>query len=353
MINILIVDDSITETKILKSIFESDPLLRVIACAKNGEEAFQFNKKYKPDIITMDIHMPVMSGIDAIHQIMSDQPVPIVVISSKLDSEMKTTFLALDAGALSVLDKPLNITAPDFAYTKKRMISTIRSMSEIKVIKRRFFKNKNFSIHLPRPATDVAREGYEIVAIGASVGGPQALKTILSQIPTDFPLPIVIVQHMTTGYMTGFVKWLNENVDVHVKEASHQEILQGGVVYFAPDLHHLEINREKGKLMAKLTTSTTNVGFCPSISVLFHSIAQISGKNAIGILLTGMGDDGALGLLEIKKAKGHTLIQDKESTIVFGMAGVAQSLGAVDKVIELDKMANYLIDIQNSKAKNS
>jgi len=344
MINILIVDDSITETQILKKIFESERDFRVVACAKNGLEAVEYNKKYKPNVITMDIQMPIMDGIRAIHEIMSYQPVPIVVISSKLDSEMKTAFLALEEGALSVLEKPTNITAKGFEYARKRIATTVRSMAEIKVIKRRFYVKKPPVKSLPEPRLDTTQP-FEIIAIGASVGGPQALKTILSVIPTDFPLPIVIVQHMTAGYMSGFVKWLNENVAIHVKEACHNEVLQGGIVYFAPDLHHLEINRSKGKLIFKLSSGAPISGFCPSINALLHSVAKSCTRHSIGVLLTGMGSDGADGLLAIKKLQGHTIIQDEESAVVFGMAGVAQSMGAVDKIVEMDKIADYLLAI--------
>jgi two-component system chemotaxis response regulator CheB len=344
MIKVLIVDDSNTETQILKNIFESDADLQVVACAKNGKEAIEFNKKYKPHIITMDINMPVMNGIQAINEIMSHQPVPIVVISSQLDAEMQTTYLALDAGALSVMEKPIDINAPNFAYAKKFMISTIKSMAEIRVIKRRFNIKKHHILTVEQTKTK-NDNGYEIVAIGTSVGGPQVLKAILSQLPTDFSLPIVIVQHMTMGYMTGFVKWLNDNVAIHVKEACHDEILQGGIVYFAPDHHHLEIERIKEKLISKLTNKPPVSGFCPSATVLLESVATTCGQNAVGVLLTGMGNDGAQGLLEIKHSHGHTIIQDEESAIVFGMAGVAQSIGAVDAVVELDKMSEYLIQL--------
>lgn len=346
MINILIVDDSETETKVLKHIFESEQDFHVIACAKDGQEAIELNDKFKPDLITMDIQMPVMDGIKAIREIISHNPVPIVVISSKLNDEMKTAFLALEQGALSVLEKPVNITSPDFKQVRERIVNTIRIMSEIKVIKRRFY-TKKLPAKIPEKNINFKSSHYKIIAIGTSVGGPRVLKIILSQIPKDFPLPIVVVQHMTTGYISGFVKWLSGNISLKVKVADHQEILQGGTVYFAPDFYHLEIDSVQEKLIAKLVKAPSVSGFCPSASVLLQSVAKSCASHAIGMLLTGMGNDGAQGLLALKKANGHTIIQDPESAIVFGMAGTAQSLGAVDKVVALDKIAEYLINTIN------
>jgi two-component system chemotaxis response regulator CheB len=344
MINILIVDDSPTETELLKALFEAEKDMRVIGCAKNGEEAIALTQRLKPDIITMDIIMPIKNGFEATRWIMSKQPTPIVVISSAAnDKVLNTTFLALEAGALSVLEKPVGPNAAAFPMMSQRIIDTVRSMSQIKVIKRRF--------HIPlkklSPVTqfEAKRGQYEIIAIGVSVGGPQALKTIFSKLPAQFPIPIVVVQHMTSGFIQGFAHWLNKNCALTVKNAEHNEPLLGGTIYFAPDNHHLEIHRRQEKLIASLIKKDPVSGFCPSATVLLQSVAKVSGSQAIGILLTGMGNDGAQGLLELKQAKGHTLIQDKESAVVFGMAGVAESLNAVDKVVILDKLADYLIDI--------
>lgn len=342
MINILIVDDSETEIAILKHLFESEVDFKVVGCAKNGAEAVKLVALLKPHLITMDIHMPVMDGLEATRLIMSQYPTPIVVISSKLNDEaLNATYHALEAGALSVLDKPTDIAALSSKRAHKQIIDTVRSMAEIKVITRRFQMAKT-----PTPSvsttTDYSGRKYEVVCIGASIGGPQALKTILAKLPEDFPLPIVVVQHMTEGFINGFAQWLNDDIALQVKITEQGEVLRKGVVYFAPDGYHLEVTRTHENLVAKLTKSPPVAGFCPSITVLFASAAKICGKNAVGVLLTGMGHDGAHGLLELKKALGHTFIQDSKSAVVFGMAGVAQSLGAIDKVVELDQIADYL-----------
>lgn len=344
MIKILIVDDSDTEIAILRNLIEAESDMQVVATARNGAEAVRLTNKLKPDLITMDILMPVMDGFEAIRLIMSQTPTPIVVISSKAnDEELDTTFRALQAGALSVLEKPRDITAPSFKMTRKHMMDTLRGMAEIKVIRRRFHTKKNHKPPISSPKFD--SRAFELIAIGSSVGGPQALINILSKLPEQFPLPIVVVQHMTKGFINGFTKWLNDKIKLTVKKIENGDVLQKGHVYFASDDYHFEVHRKDRKLIAKLIKSKSVAGFCPSITVLFSSVAKACGKNAVGILLTGMGYDGAQGLLDIKTAKGHTFIQDENSAVVFGMAGVAQSMGAVDKVVELDNIGEYIIQL--------
>lgn len=344
MIKILIVDDSETEMAILKYIFESEKDIKIVGYARNGQEAVKLANLLKPNLITMDVLMPIMDGIEATRTIMSQNPIPIVVISTKTnDDTLKIAFQALEAGALSVLQKPININSPNFKNERRRIIDAVRSMAEIKVVKKRFHTASKKQNTVPN--IDVSYRNYELLAIGTSVGGPQALNIILSKLSADFPIPVVVVQHMSLGFIEGFTKWLNANAALTIKIAENQEVLKNGVVYFAPDNYHLVINRLNKDLIAKLVKMEPVSGFCPSITVLLSSVAKTCGKNAIGVLLTGMGSDGAQGLLELKNAKAHTFIQDSKSSIVFGMAGIAQSLGAVDKVIELDQIANYLTNL--------
>ncbi len=350
MIKILIVDDSPTEVALLESIFHHEKDFSIVGVAKNGEEAVAKVQVLKPDIITMDILMPVMNGLEATRAIMSRFPIPIVIISSAINNEsMPITFEALEAGALAVLAKPIRDNDASYTKSRQKIVDMVRSMAEIHVIKRRFFTKKQENKLIHKPSSTETKRSYEVIVIGSSVGGPQALKTIFTTLPYDFPLPIVVVQHMTRGFINGFATWLNNNINLTVKIAEDREVLKPGTIYFAQDSYHTEIKREQGKLVIKLKTGPSVSGFCPSVTVLFQSVARICGSAAIGIILTGMGNDGAQGLLELKKAKAHTLIQDPDSTVVFGMAGVAQSLGAVDKVIELDNMASYLTRVVSSQ----
>ncbi|HTM63024.1 MAG TPA: chemotaxis-specific protein-glutamate methyltransferase CheB [Gammaproteobacteria bacterium] len=348
MIRVLIAEDSPTDAAILKSIFESAPGMSVVGIARDGAEAVSLTEKLKPDIITMDIKMPKMDGYQAIDVIMRNVPTPIVVVSSIFnDSDSDATFKALEAGALTVLPKPVDISSPTFALTRRHMIDMIRSMSEIKVIKKR-----KISTAIPSPEhISIAHEEYHLIAIGSSVGGPQALKEIFSNLPETFSVPIIVVQHMTSGFITGFTKWMDSKVPLKVKFAEDNEILLPGHVYFAPDHVHMEVKRSGGALRAYLHQGEVVAGFRPSITVMMQSVAQVCGKHAIGILLTGMGSDGANGMLALKQNGSHTFIQDPDSCVVFGMASVAQTRGAVDKVVELDKIAEYLKNLTNNKAR--
>jgi two-component system chemotaxis response regulator CheB len=292
----------------------------------------------------MDIQMPIMDGVEATRLIMAQYGTPIVVISSKLnDSVLKPTFQALEAGALAVIDKPVYNSSTDFEMQSQRLIDIVRSMAVIKPIKRRFnFKRpaKELSDHRPKKTIQT---NYALIAIGVSIGGPQALKTIFAKLPKDFPLPIVVVQHMTPGFINGFVHWLNAEIALPVQLAHDFEVLNKGTFYFAPDHCHLHLEEQEGKFISRLVKGQEVAGFCPSITTLFKSVATSCGKQSIGVLLTGMGYDGAEGMLAIRQAGGHTVIQDEKSAVVFGMANIAQEMQAVDEVVELDKMADYFI----------
>ena len=349
MIKILIVDDSLTAATLLKGIIEAEDDMSVIGRARNGQEAVKLCAELKPDLITMDINMPVLDGYDATRLIMSQTPIPVVIISNNInDKLLGATFKAMDAGAVAVLPKPENISAAEFEPQRKTIIDTLRSMAEIKVVKRRFNVKSNTKPPVKFP-TQVAPSHFEIIALGISIGGPQVLNLVLQKLPENFPVPITIVQHMAPGFIEGFAKWLDDNIAIKVKTADNDESLQPGIVYFAGDGAHLTVVRDGNGLKARLVKSPPVSGFRPSATVLLESVANVCGQHALGGLLTGMGNDGATGLLELKNKKGTTFIQDAESAVVFGMAGVAQSLGAAQRVVNLDDIANYLLQMVKQK----
>ncbi|WP_454784731.1 chemotaxis-specific protein-glutamate methyltransferase CheB [Legionella sp. WA2024007413] len=350
MIKILIVDDSPTEVALIQHIIESEKDMEVIGIAKNGKEAIDLTTLLKPDLITMDIQMPIMDGLEATRIIMAQNPTPIVVISSLVNDEsLSATFHILEAGALTALAKPVNVFSPSFEESSQHIVDTLRSLSDIRVIKKPLKKYSPLDESKKHNPEDTNNINYEILGIGASVGGPMALKAILSKLDSSFPIPIMIVQHMSPGFLRGFAQWLAENSPLQVKNAVDYEPLQKATVYVAPEHKHMEIERVHEQLICKLVDGPPVSGFCPSITRLLNSIAKVSGDKAIGILLTGMSDDGAEGLLALKKAHGHTLIQNQESSIVFGMGAVAQSLNAVDQVLGLEQIASYLTKICPSK----
>lgn len=353
MIRILIVDDSMVITLLLKAIFEAETDMEVVGIATDGEEAVRLVKSLKPDLVTMDIRMPKMDGIEAIRLIMRDAPCPIVVVSSFVDDvAIGTNFTAIDAGALACVTKPVATGAPDFKMIHRDLIDTVRSMSQIKTIHRRhtIYKEKNVDSNQLAPPTKVAKRSFELVAIGASTGGPQALQKIFNQIVVSFPLPILLTQHMSNGFVSGLISWLGETSRLPIELAVHGNRLEPGHVYIAPDGQHLGVNRDSAEhLLVSLNDGPLVNGFRPSATPMFKSVASVCNKAAIGVMLTGMGKDGASGLLALHEAGGYTIAQDEASSIVYGMPAAAVEIGAVDETIELDNMADYLLILTGSK----
>lgn len=344
-IRVLIVDDSPTILTLLRSLFSNEPDMEVIATGNNGQQAVELTKKLHPDVITMDMKMPIMNGADATRIIMQENPTPIILVTSSFSrKETQCTFEALAAGAIQVMAKPNTMSSKEtFAEQCQRLIIATRLMSDVKVIRRNFRHHDDKQIQLQTKFKH-ANHHYEIITIGSSVGGPQAWQAILSGLPGNLPVPIVAVQHMSAGFIDGFVKWLQNYSNLIVRCAENGETILPGHIYFAPDNNHLEIIKKENAILAKLTNQPAKNGFKPSISSLLYSANIACQKNVIAGLLTGMGEDGADALLEIKNNNGETFIQDKESSLIFGMAGKAFSLGATKIVLPLNEISNYLMD---------
>ena len=343
-IRILVVDDSPTVRTLFETIFSNEPDMEVVGTASNGQQAVALTKKLHPDIITMDMKMPIMNGSDATRIIMQENPTPIILVTSSFSQkETQCTFEAMAAGAIYVMGKPSTTSSKEtFSEHCQRLIMMTRLMSDVKVI-RRNFRHHDKSTQSPSKF-EKANHTYEIIAMGSSVGGPQAWQTILAGLTADFPVPIAAVQHMSAGFIDGFVKWLQNYSHLIVTCAMDNEILLPGHIYFAPDDHHLEIIKKENAIIAKLTNHPAKNGFKPSISTLLYSANLTCQQNVIAGLLTGMGEDGVDALLEIKNNNGNTFIQDKESSIIFGMCGKALSLGATKTVLPLNEISNYLMD---------
>jgi len=295
-----------------------------------------------PDIVTMDIRMPKMDGYEATRKMMATNPVPIVMVSATLSLEgVESSCKAMEAGAIAALEKPKGPGHPEADRMVKKLARTLRIMSEIKVVRRTAKQSipgtasRLSAVTATRPGTVRA----ELVAIGASTGGLPAIKTILSGLPENFPVPILIVQHITSGFLPGMVKWLDAEIALPVKIAAHRDRILKRHVYFAPNDHHVGIN-QKGKIVLSDTPPINGVR--PSVSHLFSSVARSYGQRAIGVLLTGMGKDGALGLKEMKEKGALTIAQDKESSVVFGMPAEAIKMNAADKIFSPKEIACFL-----------
>lgn len=345
MPRVLITDDSPVIALLLRAMFEKEPDFTVVGVARHGGEAVAMTAALRPDVVTMDIRMPEMDGFEATRQIMEQTPTPIVVISSGVDDEeMRTTFRAIEEGALAVLEKPPGPADPRFQRIRQELVETVRAMAEVKVIRRRSQTKRITAPVAPNPPSlSLNHHPTKVVAIGSSTGGPAALQTILQQLPQNLPFPIVITQHMSKGFVSGLLQWLQTTCALPLSLATHQTYLQPAHIYIAPDDYHLCITMQGGRVISLLDDSAAVKGFRPSANPLFQSIAQSCAHQAVGVLLTGMGDDGAAGLLAMHKAGALTVAQDEASCVVFGMPACAIALGAVDKILPIEKIAEALL----------
>lgn len=340
MIKVLVVEDSPVVREFLVHILGSDPAIRVVGTAHDGEEAIEAIARTQPDVITMDVHMPKMNGLDATRRIMETCPTPIVVVSGSTDPrEVATTFEAMEAGALAVLRRPAGLGHPDYEATARELVQTVKLMSEVKVV-RRWPRARRDPVARPAQARlDHAPGKVRIVALGASTGGPPVLQTILSQLPGDFPAPVLVVQHMAAGFVRGFIEWLAHSSRLSIHLAAHGEQILPGHVYVAPD--ELQMKVERGGRIA-LTRDAPENGLRPAVSYLFRSVAEVYGSDAVAGMLSGMGRDGADELKLLKDMGAATFAQDKDSSVVHGMPGEAIKLGAATFVLPPEKIAAVL-----------
>ncbi|MBI4165218.1 MAG: chemotaxis response regulator protein-glutamate methylesterase [Acidobacteria bacterium] len=355
MIKVLVVEDSPAVREFLVHVLASDAEIQVVGTAKDGAEALEAVERLRPDVVTMDIHMPKLNGFEATRRIMEENPTPIVIVSGSWDrQEVAKTFHAIEAGALAAIPRPLGIGHPKHTDSAAELIRTVKLMSEVKVV-RRWARRAVARVGPPelgsggvpshRTAADI-----KVVAMGASTGGPVALQTILSSLPRDFPVPILIVQHMAAGFTEGFVEWLAHSSNLSIRLAAHGEAALPGRAYVAPDGFQMKVG---GRGEITLTNDDPENGLRPSVSCLFRSVADVYGRKAVGVLLTGMGKDGAEELKTMKDAGAITIAQDKESCVVHGMPGEAIQLGATNYVLPPERITGALVELVGGPRKDS
>lgn len=341
MAQVLIVEDSVTSRRFLANLVNNAPGMVVVGEASDGIEAIQMTKDTAPDVISMDLRMPRMDGLEAIRQIMQQHPTPIVAVSSILgQTEIDMAMLAMEAGAVAALEKPT--AAPEDETRRREFLRMLHLMASVKVI-RRYRENSSAPVPDHFSALIKARTTQpEIVVVGASAGGPGALAVILEQISIDFPLPILIVQHLSADFVPGLVDWLDRRCPLPIRLAEEGEFPRAGQVLFAPGGKHMTVNGE-GRIV--LRSDKGDYRHQPSVDMLFSGVAQVYGSRAIGVLLTGMGDDGAQGMAQLRAAGARTLAQNEETSVVFGMPAAAIALDAVEYVLPVEQIAAALYDL--------
>jgi two-component system chemotaxis response regulator CheB len=343
-IDVLVAEDSAVLRMFLVQLLQSDPRIRVVGAVGDGQAALEFVAQARPDVVLMDIHMPRMDGFEATRRIMEAHPVPIVICTATGNAkDVAVTFQAMEAGAIACIQKPLGREHCDFASTAAALLETVKLMSEVKVIRRTArmrtasASNGGRAAILPKRA----ERAIEVVGIGASTGGPPVLQAIHAALPKDF-VPVLVVQHIAHGFLPGMAEWLNQTTGLQVHIASHGTEPLPGHVYLAPDNLHMGAG-DAGEII--LTRQEPENHLRPAVSFLFRTLARAYGARAAGVLLTGMGSDGAAELKQLRDAGAITIAQDRDTSVVHGMPGAAIALAAATHILPIDQIAGALIGL--------
>lgn len=346
-IRVLIIDDSAMVRQVLTDILSSDPDIQVIGCASDPYIAANKMREEIPDVITLDVEMPKMDGVTFLKKIMQQHPIPVVICSSLTGNRSETTMKVLEYGAVEVIQKPEIGTKEFLRDSAIKICDCVKAASMVKVNK--IFKTKEImkkltaDAILPKATNNaMVKTTEKVVAVGASTGGTEALRVLFEGLPMDCP-GIVVVQHMPENFTKAFAKRLDSLCQPTIKEASNNDTVLRGQILIAPGNHHMLLKRSGAKYYVEIKDGPLVSRHRPSVDVLFRSAARYAGNNAIGVIMTGMGDDGAKGLLEMKEQGAFTIAQDEATSVVFGMPHEAIKLNAVDAVLPLDKIATTLL----------
>lgn len=352
-IRVLIVDDSALVRQTLSSIYASDPEIEVIGTAGDPFAAAEIMRETIPDVLSLDVEMPRMDGITFLKKIMTQHPLPVVICSTLTERNAETTMKALEYGAVSIIQKPKVGTKQFMEESRVMLCDEIKAAAKAKLRKYtppsiQATQKLTADAVLPKPASNAMIQTTEkIVAVGASTGGTEALLTLLTAMPVDCP-GIVIVQHMPEKFTAAFAQRLNTLCAITVKEAEDNDTVLRGQALIAPGNRHMLLKRSGARYYVQIKDGPLVSRHRPSVDVLFRSAARYAGKNAVGVIMTGMGDDGAKGLREMHEAGAATVAQDEASCVVFGMPGEAVKLGGVDKVVPLHQLAPVILHLCRS-----
>ena len=338
MIRVLVVDDSASVRELLVHILGSDPGVQVVGCAADGAQGVEMAQRLHPDVIAMDLQMPVMDGYEATRRIMRECPTPVVVVSGAEDhAEVEAGFRAIEAGALVLVRRPRGPAHPEHGESARALLRTVKTMAEVRVVRR--WDANAAGARRARLAPAGAPAAHRLVAIGASTGGPAVLRDVLAQLGAGFPLPVVIVQHIAPGFTEGLAEWLSHASGFPVSVAAHCQRLAPGRAYLAPDGSHLAVTRS---LEASLSGGASEHGMRPAVAHLFRTLPRELRSAVVAVLLTGMGKDGAEDLKRLREDGAVTIVQDRASAAVYGMPGEALRLGAAMLVLEPARIGKAL-----------
>lgn len=337
---VLIVDDSAFMRKVLEEIIRTDPKLEVVGQAKDGREAVTMAQTLQPDVLTMDLNMPRMDGLEATQQIMTQNPRPILIVSSESRQGAASTLRALELGAIDFVTKPSSGIDLDMKTVRDELLGKLKMAAKVRVVRTAAIHDQSAGA-VSRPQAPPAKEAgnsearIPLVMIAASTGGPATLMRLIPRFPKDFPAAVVLVQHMPATFTSQLSVQLTEVASIRVKEAEQNEALQTGTFYVCPGSHHLRISMT-GRI--KLDDGPRISGYRPCADVAFESAAAYGGANVVGVVLTGMGNDGAKGVQAVKAGRGCVLAQDEATSVIFGMPAEAIRTGAVNHVVGIDEM---------------
>lgn len=366
-LKILVVDDSFFMRKVLSDIINENDNFEVIGTARNGQEALQRIKDVNPDVVTMDIEMPIMDGLTALKIIMKEIPVPVLMLSGLTKEGADATIKALDLGAVDFIPKPGNIfkvnvdEMKDEIYKKINIAAKVKLKTKQQAMQQIVSSINDDKVEIPRVRKKISPQKVisksssidkgkrsskitKLVAIGTSTGGPRALQNVISDLPKDMDSPVVVVQHMPPSFTKSLAERLDSISNLRVKEAEDNDVLENGCVYIAPGGRHIKLEKKSNVYRIKLDDGPKVSGHKPSVDVMFSSVSEINELKICGVILTGMGSDGANGLCDLKKKQGYIIAQDEASCVVFGMPKSAINKGIVDKVVPLAEISKEIID---------
>ncbi len=347
---VLIVDDSAYTRQTLKKIIEEEPALEVIGIATDGVDAMAKTLRFQPDIITLDFEMPGMDGFTFLRWLMRERPTPVIMVTSHADS--KTVFKALEFGAVDFIAKPTRRASVELQAIEKDLLRKLKGIKNIRLD----ILSRNLSLLQRDEEPDLAlstpdSKAVDVVAIGSSTGGPAALQVILSQMPENFKAAIVISQHMPRGFTGPLAERFNRMCQVRVKEAAEGDVVESRTAYICPGGYHMGLKKRGSTMQITLKEGKFADRYTPSVDYMMSSVAEHCGRSSMGVILTGMGNDGRQGMMEISKQGGYTIAESEETAVVFGMPAEAIKQGAVKKILPLHSIAEEIIRMVNSQDK--